>query len=251
VRIVRIALILAVAGLTLMSVRSGRVDPAVVLVVSASTAASIVALVSAITSRRRLEASIARVRSAVPVVVEQSVEPPQEDVAEEMTRVRALGFDLAGATDTTVGRRTIRTWVLVESTGETWVELGRTFIPIAIFLSDVLSDVGPRFVETAFPTGEPIDDPSLLSQVVGDSEETALTAHRAAVAQAGGAVRRVRTIDDYLAAEADHRERTGGMRIASYLQRVVRPSILEWAVSLVVDVVALAVLLAVTVQVDR
>jgi len=247
VRIVRIALILAVAGLTLMSVRSGRVDPAVVLVVSASTAASIVALVSAITSRRRLEASIARVRSAVPVVVEQSVEPPQDDVAEEMTRVRALGFDLAGATDTTVGRRTIRTWVLVESTGETWVELGRTFIPIAIFLSDV----GPRFVETAFPTGEPIDDPSLLSQVVGDSEETALTAHRAAVAQAGGAVRRVRTIDDYLAAEADHRERTGGMRIASYLQRVVRPSILEWAVSLVVDVVALAVLLAVTVRVDR
>jgi hypothetical protein len=251
VRIVRIALILAVAGLTLMSVRSGRVDPAVVLVVSASTAASIVALVSAITSRRRLEASIARVRSAIPMVVEQSVEPPQDDVAEEMTRVRALGFDLAGATDTTVGRRTIRTWVLVESTGETWVELGRTFIPIAIFLSDVLSDVGPRFVETAFPTGEPIDDPSLLSQVVGDSEEAALTAHRAAVAQAGGAVRRVRTIDDYLAAEADHRQRTGGMRIAAYLERVVRPSILEWAVSLVVDVVALAVLLAVTVRVDR
>lgn len=250
-RIVRIALILAVAGLTLMSVRSGHVDPAVVLVVSASSAASIVALVSAITSRRRLEASIARVRSAIPVVVEQSVEPPQDDVAEEMTRVRALGFDLAGATDTTVGRRTIRTWVLVESTGETWVELGRTFIPIAIFLSDVLSDVGPRFVETAFPTGEPIDDPSLLSQVVGDSEEAALTAHRAAVAQAGGAVRRVRTIDDYLAAEADHRERTGGMRIAAYLERVVRPSILEWAVSLVVDVVALAVLLAVTVRVDR
>ena len=250
-RIVRIALILAVAGLTLMSVRSGHVDPAVVLVVSASTAASIVALVSAITSRRRLEASIARVRSAIPVVVEQSVEPPQDDVAEEMTRVRALGFDLAGATDTTVGRRTIRTWVLVESTGETWVELGRTFIPIAIFLSDVLSAVGPRFVETAFPTGEPIDDPSLLSQVVGDSEEAALTAHRAGVAQAGGAVRRVRTIDDYLAAEADHRERTGGMRIAAYLERVVRPSILEWAVSLVVDVVALAVLLAVTVRVDR
>ena len=250
-RIVRIALILAVAGLTLMSVRSGRVDPAVVLVVSTSTAASIVALVSAITTRRRLEASIARVRSAIPVVVEQSVEPPQDDVAEEMTRVRALGFDLAGATDTTVGRRTIRTWVLVESTGETWVELGRTFIPIAIFLSDVLSDVGPRFVETAFPTGEPIDDPSLLSQVVSDSEEAALTAHRAGVAQAGGAVRRVRTIDDYLAAEADHRERTGGMRIAAYLERVVRPSILEWAVSLVVDVVALAVLLAVTVRVDR
>ena len=243
-RIVRIALVLAVAGLTLMSVRSGRVDPAVVIVVSASTAASIVALVSARASRRRLEGSIARVRAATPEVVEQSVEPPQDDVAEEMTRVRALGFDLAGATDTTFGQRTIRTWVLVEAAGETWVELGRTFIPIAIFLSDI----GPRFIETAFPTGEPIDEPRLLSQVVGTSEEHALAAHREAVAEAGGAVRHVRTIDDYLGAEADHRERTGGMRIAAYLERVVRPSILEWSVSLVVDVAALAVLLAVTAQ---
>lgn len=246
-RFVRIALVLAVAGLTLMSVRSGRVDPTVVIVVSASTAASIVALVSSIASRRRLEASVARVRAATPEVVEQSVEPPQDDVAEEMSRVRALGFDLAGATDTAIGQRTIRTWVLVETAGETWVELGRTFIPIVIFLSDT----GPRFIETAFPTGEPIDEPRLLSQVVGDSEEAALAAHRTAVAEAGGAVRRVRSIDDYLAAEAEHRERTGGMRIAAYLERVVRPSILEWAVSLVVDVVAFAVLLAVTVQVDR
>ena len=90
-----------------------------------------------------------------------------------------------------------------------------------------------------------------LSQVVGDSEEEALGAHREAVASAGGAVRRVRTIDDYLAAEAEHRERTGGMRIAAYLERVVRPSIVEWAISLVVDVLALGVLLAVVAEGNR
>jgi len=247
VRIVRIALILAVAWLTLLSVRSGRVDSAVVIVVSASTAASIVALVTSVGSRRRLQASIARVRAATPTAVDRSVEPPADDVAEEMARVRALGFDLAGATDTTVGQRTIRTWILVEHSGETWVELGRTFVPIAIFLSDA----GSRFIETAFPTGEPIDDPRLLSLVVGDSEEEALASHRAAVAEAGGATRRVRTLDDYLAAEAEHRERTGGMRIAAYLERVVRPSIVEWAASLVVDVVALVVLLAVTAEGNR
>jgi hypothetical protein len=240
-RIVRIALILAVAGLTVLSVRSGRVDPSVVTVVSFSAAASIVALVTSIASRRRLEASIARVRAATPDVVERSVELPEDDVAEEIGRVRALGFDLLGATDTTIGRRTIRTWILAEADGETWVELGRTFVPIAIFLSDA----GSRFVETAFPTGEPIDDPRLLSQVVGTSEDEALAAHRDAVAREGGAERRVRTLDDYLAAETDHRERTGGMRIAAYLDRVVKPSIVEWAISLVVDVAALAVLLGV------
>ena len=243
-RIVRVALILAVAGLTLLAVRSGRVDPTIVIVVAASTAASMVALVTSIASRRRLDASIARVRAATPKAVDHSVEPPQDDVAEEMARVRALGFDLAGATDTEIGRRTIRTWILVERAGHTWVEVGRTFVPIAIFLSDV----GARFVETAFPTGEPMDEPRLLSQVVGSTEDEALAVHREAVADAGGAARRVLTLDDYLVAEAEHRERTGGMRIAAYLDRVVRPSIVEWAVSLVVDVVALAVLLSVSVR---
>ena len=243
-RIVRVALILAVAGLTLLSVRSGRVDPGIVIVVSASTAASIVALVMSIASRRRLEAGIARVRAAAPEAVDHSVEPPQDDIAEEMARVRALGFDLAGATDTDVGRRTIRTWILVEHTGETWVEVGRTFVPIAIFLSDA----GARFIETAFPTGEPMDEPQLLSQVVGSTEEEALAVHLEALMEAGGARRRVLSLDDYLAAEAEHRARTGGMRISAYLDRVVRPSILEWAASLIVDVVALVVLLAVTVR---
>jgi hypothetical protein len=247
VRIVRIALILAVAGLTLLAVRSGRVDSTVVIVVAASTAASIVALVSSIASRRRLEASIARIRAATPKAVDHSVEPPEDDVAEEMARVRALGFDLAGATDTDVGRNTIRTWILVERSGETWVEVGRTFIPIAIFLSDV----GPRFIETAFPTGEPIDDPRFLSQVVGSTEDEALAAHRAVVAEAGGAARRVTSLDDYLIVEAEHRAHTGGMRITAYLERVVRPSVVEWAVSLAVDVVALVVLLAVSAEAGR
>jgi len=247
VRIVRIALILAVAGLTLLAVRSGRVDPTVVIVVAASTAASIVALVSSIVARRRLEASIERIRAATPKAVDHSVEPPQDDVAEEMARVRALGFDLAGATDTDVGRHTIRTWILVEHGGETWIEVGRTFVPIAVFQSDV----GSRFIETAFPTGEPMDEPQLLSQVVGSTEDEALAVHREAVADAGGATRRVRTLDDYLVAEAEHRERTGGMRIDAYLDRVVRPSIVEWTVSLVVDVVALVVLLAVIAEGTR
>jgi len=244
VRIVRVALILAVAGLTLLAVRSGRVDPAIVFVVAASLAASVVALVSSIASRRRLEAGIARVRAATPKAVDHSVEPPEDDVAEQMARVRALGFDLAGATDTEVGRRTIRTWILVERTGETWVEVGRTFVPVAIFLSDA----GARFIETAFPTGEPMDEPRLLSQVVGSTEDEALAVHREVLADAGGAARRVVTLEDYLVAEAEHRDRTGGMRIAAYLDRVVRPSIVEWAVSLAVDIIALVVLLTVTIR---
>ena len=41
------------------------------------------------------------------------------------------------------------------------------------------------------------------------------------------------------------------MRIDAYLDRVVRPSIVEWAISLVVDVVALVVLLAVIAEGTR
>ena len=43
--------------------------------------------------------------------------------------------------------------------------------------------------------------------------------------------------------EAGHRERTGGMRIRTHLDRVVGPSVRDWAISLGVDLVCLTALL--------
>jgi hypothetical protein len=183
-------------------------------------------------------------KGAAPSVVPEPIEPPQPDVAAEIETVRRLGFQLVGATDTSMNGRSIRTWVLTEPSGDVWVELGLTLTPMVIFLSD---GAGGRFIETVYPTGEPIDDADLFSVVVGSHEEEAVTVHRAAVADAGGAVRRVVTMDDYLAAEAEHRRRTGGKRLRSYVERVVQPSIRDWSIGVVVDLVALAALL-VTVQ---
>jgi hypothetical protein len=236
----RIALILGVAALTILSIRSHRVDTPILLLVIGGTAASVVGLVNGIVSRRRLLAAADRIRAAVPVVVGDPVEPPAPDLAAEIETIRRLGFQLVGATDTTMHGRVIRTWILTEPAGDVWVEVGRTVAPMAIFLSDAASG---RFVETAYPTGEPIDDPDLFSEVVGSHEEEALAVHRAAVRDAGGAVRRVVTMDDYLAAEAEHRSRTGGMRLRAYVERVVRPSIRDWSIGLAVGLVSLVALL--------
>ena len=40
----------------------------------------------------------------------------------------------------------------------------------------------------------------------------------------------VRTLDDYRTVETELRDRTGGMRIAAYVQNVVEPSIRNWAI---------------------
>jgi hypothetical protein len=236
----RLALIVGVAALTILSIRSDRVDTPVLLLVIGGTAASIVGLLNGIVTRRRLIAAADRIRAAVPAVAPDPVEPPPPDLAAEIETIRRLGFQLIGATDTAMLGRAIRTWVLTEPSGDVWVEVGLASRPMAIFLTDAASG---RFVETAYPTGEPIDDPNLFSEVVASHEEEALTVHRATVRDAGGAVRRVVSMDDYLAAEAEHRSRTGGMRLRAYVERVVRPSIRDWSIGLVVGVVGLAALL--------
>ena len=236
----RLALILGIAALTILSIRSDRVDTPILLLVIGGTAASIVGLVNGIVSHRRLVAAADRMKAAVPTVSPDPIEPPRPDVAAEIETIRRLGFQLVGATDTVMHGRPIRTWILTESSGDVWVEVGLTFQPIVVFLSD---GAGGRFIETVYPSGEPIDDPDLFSEVVGSYEEEALTVHRAAVAEAGGAVRRVVSMDDYLAAEAEHRNRTGGMRLRSYVERVVRPSIRDWSIGTVVGLVCLAALL--------
>ena len=236
----RLALIVGVAALTILSIRSDRVDTPILLLVIGGTAASIVGLINGIVSRRRLVAAADRIKAAVPAVVPDPVEPPSPDLAAEIETIRRLGFQLVGATDTTMSGHTVRTWILTEPSGDVWVEVGLTLLPMAIFLSDAASG---RFIETAYPTGEPIDDPNLFSEVVGSHEEEALTVHRTAVRDAGGAVRRVVTMDDYLTAEDEHRNRTGGMRLRAYVERVVRPSIRDWSIGLVIGLVALAALL--------
>ena len=96
---------------------------------------------------------------------------------------------------------------------------------IAVFLSRAGNG---RFLETPFHRGETIDHPDLLVRPVWTSVDEAVREHRATLAEwesQSGPPLVVRTLDEYRAVETELRDRTGGMRIAAYVESVVEPSI--------------------------
>jgi len=235
----RIGLAVLVAAGTVLYVATGRGDSTLVLVLTAHSLFSVVALITNLYQRRRLRGAIEQVRTAEPVVATGLVEAPDTNTGKLISEVRRLGFTDTFATDTPLAGSDIRTWILLEPAGETWVEIGMGITPMAIFLSEV---EGGRLIETAYPHGESIDDPRLLAQVVRGDVRAALEAQRAAVKAAGGSRRAVRTIDDYRDAERDQRDRTGGMRIQAHLDSAIGPSIRDYAISATIDAAAFAFL---------
>jgi hypothetical protein len=230
----------ALALITALAIVTGQRDSNLLLVITTGWLVAFTAFGVAVFNRRRLTKAVVAVKSLAPVMAPGVVEAPPLELASLFDEVRLLGFNLAGATDTTFGGRTIRTWVLVEPSGEAWVESGVASGPVLVFVS---RDAGGRYIETAYPKGEPIDDPRLLSQVVASSVADALATHRAGATSAGGTVRSVKTMDDYLEAEADQRERTGGMRIQAYLDRVIRPATRYWGIAALVAFVCMTLVL--------
>ena len=118
--------------------------------------------------------------------------------------------------------------------------MGYAGIPIAIFLSEAR---GGRFVETSYPRGATIDVPQLLAGPVPRARPTrsrpSASGSRRSAAQGGASV----TMADYMAFEVDQRASNGGMRIRQHLDRVVEPAIRDFAISLVVDTIALGALI--------
>ena len=240
--IARFGIVAVVALVTALAV-AGRVDRDTArIIVLGHMALAGTSLVLNVVGRSRLGGMVDRVRSAVPVVTTGLIEAPRTDVAELIAEVRALGFDMSAATDTTLTGAPIRTWILLEAAGETWVEVGIGLRPMAIFLSEAKSG---RLIETAYPLGETIENPKLSAHAVSTSAADALATHRDALREAGGEGRLVKTVDDYLAAERVQRAATGGMRIQSHIETTVNPAIRDWAISLAVDVLALIALVVV------
>ena len=241
--ILRLGLALAVVLITLLALL-GQIEPATAqLLVVVHAVLAFTALVVNVASRRRLRRSIDLMKTTVPVPVDRDVEPilvPRDDVAELMARLRELGFELIGATETTLRDNPVRTWILTEPAGAVFVEMGYAARPIAIFLSE---GRGGRFVETSYPRGATIDVPQLLAGPVRSSPADALATQRERLASLGGPARSVVTMADYLAVEADQRASNGGMRIRQHLDRVVEPAIRDFAISLVIDTIALGALL--------
>ena len=201
--------------------------------------------------RRRLEPLIDAVRSARPEVLALEDAEPPVGVAALIRRFEALGFRVVGATSTTVAVRPWHCWILVEASGEVWVEAGRARRAFALLLSETPAG---RQVETVLRTGHRTETPELLAVTSRRPIPVGLADHRALVAaqarseasSTGGAnagsqsARRVRAFEDYLAWEERQRARTGGQRITSFLRDGVAPAIVRWAVSLGLDAASLA-----------
>jgi hypothetical protein len=236
----RLGLAVAVVVVTGLAV-AGFVDVATArLVVLVHAVLAFTGLVVNVASRRRLRRATELIKTTVPVVVSEAILTPRDDIAALIATVRGLGFDLAGATDTTLMGPPIRTWILTRPDGDVWVEVGVAGVPIAIFLSQARNG---RFVETAYPSGATFDVPELLAGPVRSSPADALSTQRERLASLGGSRRTVATMNDYVDAERAQRASNGGLRIRQHLERVVGPSIRDFAFSLVVDVLSYGVLL--------
>ena len=210
------------------------------------TAAAIAIAMVVMTIRRRadLRGKIAEMKAAESVVATGLIEAPRRDVAELIGELRRLGFATVGATDTSLGGGTpIRTWVLTDNAGPgtTWVEVGTAPTAVAVFLSRAGNG---RFLETPFLRAEMIDHPDLYVRPVWAGVDIALREHRTILgeweSQSGPALV-VRTLDEYRAVEKELRDRTGGMRIAAYVERVVEPSLRYWAISAAIATVTFLV----------
>jgi hypothetical protein len=208
------------------------------LVVTA-TSVAIAGVLLLLWRRMTLGRAASGLRSAESVLVTSS-DPMPDGVAELIGELRRLGFEMIGAVDTAVGGRPpIRVWILAEHGGAatTWVEVTMAARPMAIFLSRAGDG---RFLETSFPDGETIDHPNVFARPIGTSAEYALRDHRDALAEwtaRAGPPLVVRTIDDYREVETELRERTAGLRIAAYLERVVEPGLGRWAICSAIGVV--------------
>ena len=213
-------------------------------IVVTAASLSIVCVLLVLRRRAALRRTIAEIRQAESVVTSGLIDAPRRDVAEVIGELRRLGFAMIGATDTSIaGRGPIRTWVLTDTTGPatTWVEVGIARTAIAVFLSRAGNG---RFLETAFHRGESIDNPDLLVRPVWTSIDDALREHRATLdewASQSGPPRVVRTLEEYREVETELRDRTGGMRIAAYVERVVEPSLRYWAISAAIATIAFLV----------
>jgi hypothetical protein len=227
-------------------IRDPRNLAAVFPIVVTAASIAIVFVLLVLRQKAKIRRAITDVRQAESVVATGLIEAPRRDVAEVIGELRQLGFAMIGATDTSIaGRQAIRTWVLTDIAGPatTWIEVGIAGTAIAVFLSRASNG---RFLETAFHRGDSIDNPDLLVRSVWTSIDDALREHRATLAEwelQSGPPLVVRTLGEYREVETELRDRTGGMRLSAYMERVVEASLRYWAVSAAIATVAVIVLI--------
>ena len=252
--LVAAAAVVVLTGLSVAGVAPRAIVSPLVL---AYATISTVALIVMVRVRDRVRGFVGALADVQVQVVDPAfalMPPTVGALTDELTK---LGFRVVGVTDTIVaGRPDFRSWVLVEPSGETWLEVGDAGRGIAVVLS---STPGGRQVESAWPAGMRIDEPELLAAPASATLELTVADHRARLASERGRERaanvtpldaarpdgwRVQTFEDYLAWEPIQRARTGGLRLRTDLRRRIEPTVRLWALSTVVGVACGALLAA-------
>jgi hypothetical protein len=228
-----------VVGLTILTVL--RVTPPLLAFVAAvgDVILGTALAIRVLPHRDRLRRMAAAIPTLSPRVVAEGTTPPPP-VKTLMEELERIGFQAVGVTDTDLpGEDPYRTWILVEESGETWIEVGMTDGRV---ICVVLSETpGGRQVEAMWPRLRTrIDAPELLVVPGSPTLELTIADHRSRLSAEHRAEAvlglapadpdrpnawRVRSFDDYMAWEPRQRERTGGMRIREFLRTQIDPAI--------------------------
>jgi hypothetical protein len=154
--------------------------------------------------------------------------PPPEPVGLRLDELAALGFSRIGERFIQLPGTPIRhEWVVGEESGEAFVVLVPSTV-IGTLVAFYSSFADSTWVQTNFPRGSVVDQPTFHASFVNTSLTEALAAHRAQVARlvAGhGSPRVIRTMADTLRMDADFRVHHGGMTLRPLLPRLVGPAI--------------------------
>lgn len=155
------------------------------------------------------------------------------ELAERIEIMRGLGFERLGETFLDLpntGRRFA--WQLAHASHTAYaviVPAPRIGALIAIYSAWP----GGTWLSTMYPIGETADEPDFVVQTVRSSPEAAVALHleRFADLQARlGEARRIETMADVLALDADYRTRHGGRTLVRPSRRIIAPAVVAAAV---------------------
>lgn len=167
---------------------------------------------------------------------------PEPEEAERMSALEALGYRRLGETVTRmpVGEQLAR--ILVADDGAAYVILIEAYTAAPGLTGFFSAWPDGTWLGTIQPRGDPLEIAGLRLRIETGTLAEAAMSHRAAVTQLAGRLgepRRVRTLSDMLALDADYRTRFGGRELRPMVARSLAP-----ACVLLVTAIVLALLLA-------
>jgi hypothetical protein len=176
--------------------------------------------------------------------VTASAPEPEQDTAERVAILGALGYHQIGATRTVMPLGAQYGRIMAADDGAPYVIVADSPRSTPGLTGIYTSWPDGTWVGTIHPSGDPHQRPGLQLSVISGSLEDAVTAHRAAVElmrRAHGGPRPVARMADVLALDADYRQRFGGRELRPLLVRALAPTVVYLALMIISLYVVLAV----------